>query len=303
MASHKEFVDFVAEQLTGAGSITCKKMFGEYGLYCDGLFFAVICGDQLFFKVTEAGKAFPIAQSEVPPYEGAKPYLLIEDLDNRELLTELTKVTCRALPPAAKKSRGKKDKKIRCGWAGDLPVYVDYHDNEWGRPVHDEIKLFEMLILEGMQAGLSWITILKKREAFREAFDGFDPNKVACYDDAKFHELMENPKIIRNRLKINAAVSNAKLFLEVQKKYGSFDKFIWAYVDNTPIVGHWKNLEDMPACTPLSDRISKDLKKMGFKFVGSTIIYSFMQAIGMVNDHLTECFVYKELTGTKKKTH
>lgn len=187
-----------------------------------------------------------------------------------------------------------KDEEIRCGWEGDIPVYVDYHDNEWGRPVHDETKLFEMLILEGMQAGLSWITILKKREAFREAFDGFDPNKVARYDEAKFQELMANDKIIRNRLKINAAINNAKLFLEVEKQYGSFDQFIWKYVDGSPVVGHWKSLGEVPAFTPLSDRISKDLKNMGFKFVGSTIIYSFMQAVGMVNDHITECFVYEE---------
>ncbi len=185
--------------------------------------------------------------------------------------------------------------KTRCLWAGNIPVYIDYHDNEWGRPVHDDIKLFEMLILEGMQAGLAWITVLNKREAFREAFDGFDPNKVALYDDEKIQKLMVNEKIIRNRLKLNAAVGNARAFLKVIEEYGSFDKFIWKYVDNTPIIGHWKRHEDLPASTTLSDVISKDLKKMGFKFVGSTIIYSFMQAIGMVNDHITECFVYQEL--------
>ena len=184
------------------------------------------------------------------------------------------------------------NKKIRCSWAGDTPIYVDYHDNEWGRPVHDDRKLFEMLILEGMQAGLSWITVLKKREAFREAFDGFDPNKVARYGDDKIQELMANEEIIRNRLKMNAAVNNAKLFLEVAQEYGSFDKFIWNYVDDTPIMGHWKKFEELPATTPLSDKISKDLKKMGFKFVGSTIIYSFMQAVGMVNDHTTDCFLH-----------
>lgn len=187
------------------------------------------------------------------------------------------------------------NEKIRCSWAEDNPLYIDYHDNEWGRPLHDDDKLFEMLILESMQAGLSWITVLKKRESFREAFDGFDPNKVALYDDAKIQELMENEKIIRNRLKINAAVNNAKLFLEVKEKYGSFNKMIWEYVDYNPITGNWKKLEDIPATTSLSDKISKDLKKMGFKFIGPTTIYSFMQAIGMVNDHVTECFVYKEL--------
>lgn len=184
--------------------------------------------------------------------------------------------------------------KNRCVWAGDIPIYIDYHDNEWGRPQHDDDKLFEMLILEGMQAGLSWITVLKKREAFRQAFDGFDPCKVALYDDVKVQELLQNEGIIRNRLKINAAVTNAKAFLEVQEKYGSFDKFIWGYVEYTPIQNHFENMEEVPATTPLSDQISKDLKKMGFKFVGSTIIYAFMQAIGMVNDHVKDCFVYQE---------
>ncbi len=187
------------------------------------------------------------------------------------------------------------NEKIRCSWAGNIPIYIDYHDNEWGRPVHDDVKLFEMLILEGMQAGLAWITVLNKREAFRQAFDGFDPNKVAVYGDEKIQELMANEKIIRNRLKINAAVGNAKAFLQIVKEYGSFDKFIWAYVDNAPITGHWEKMEDLPAKTPLSDKISKDLKKMGFNFVGSTIIYSFLQAIGMVNDHVTGCFVYQEI--------
>lgn len=183
----------------------------------------------------------------------------------------------------------------RCSWAGNIPIYIDYHDNEWGRPVHDDSKLFEMLILEGMQAGLTWITILNKREAFRESFDRFDPYKVALYDDAKIQELMTNEKIIRNRLKIKAAVSNAQLFLKVIEEYGSFDKFIWGYVDYAPITGHFEKMSDIPVSTPLSDKISKDLKKMGFKFVGSTIIYAFMQATGMVNDHIRTCFVYDEI--------
>jgi DNA-3-methyladenine glycosylase I len=174
-------------------------------------------------------------------------------------------------------------------------LYADYHDNEWGRPEHDDNKLFEMLILEGAQAGLSWETVLKKRAAYREAFDGFDPKKVALYDDAKKTELLANAGIIRNRLKIDAAVINARLFLEIVEQYGSFDKFIWGYVDYTPIVGHWEKFEDMHLTTPISDKISKDLKKLGFKFVGSTIIYSFMQAVGMVNDHLTKCFIYEEI--------
>lgn len=188
------------------------------------------------------------------------------------------------------------DAKIRCPWACNSPIYIDYHDNEWGRPVHDDKKLFEMLILECMQAGLSWITILKKREAYREAFDDFDPEKVAHYGDVKFQQLMANAGIVRNRLKILAAINNAQAFLDATKKYGSFDDMLWKYVDYTPIVGHWKKMEDIPATTLLSDTISKDLKKMGFKFVGSTTIYAFMQAVGMVNDHITTCFMYKEMS-------
>jgi len=187
------------------------------------------------------------------------------------------------------------DEKIRCPWPEDIPIMIDYHDNEWGRPVHDDNKLFEMLTLEGAQAGLSWLTVLKKREAYREAFDGFDPKKVALYDATKIQTLLANEGIIRNRLKVNATVINARLFLDVIDKYGSFDKFIWGYVNHTPMVSHLENPEEIPATTPLSDKISKDLKKMGFKFVGSTIIYAFMQATGMVNDHLTKCFVYQEL--------
>lgn len=182
--------------------------------------------------------------------------------------------------------------KSRCDWAGDTQIYVDYHDNEWGRPQHDDDKLFEMLILETMQAGLSWITILKKRETYREAFDHFDPQKIALYGDEKIEELMQNAGVIRNRLKINSAINNAKLFLDIKGEYGSFDAFIWSYVDNTPIVNNWINIQDIPATTPLSDKISKDLKKRGFKFVGSTIVYAYIQAIGMVKDHLTTCFLY-----------
>ena len=179
----------------------------------------------------------------------------------------------------------------RCSWA-TTDLYKDYHDNEWGRPVHDDRKLFEMLILEGMQAGLSWLTILNKREAFRIAFDNFDCSKVALYDEAKIEQLMGNEKIVRNRLKIKSAITNARQFIKIQEKYGSFDLFIWSYVDNMPILNHFQNESDIPAKTELSDQISKDLKKLGFKFVGSTIIYAYMQAIGMVNDHVMGCHLY-----------
>lgn len=177
----------------------------------------------------------------------------------------------------------------RCAWAGDDQIYIDYHDNEWGRPLHDDNKLFEMLILEGMQAGLAWITVLKKREAFRAAFDNFDPQKVALYDEAKVETLMANAGIIRHRGKINAAIGNAKAFLDIQRENGSFDNFIWAYVGGTPIINTPRSMTELPASTPLSDQISKDLKKRGFKFVGSTIVYSFMQAVGMVDDHMVWC--------------
>lgn len=177
----------------------------------------------------------------------------------------------------------------RCPWAGSEQIYIDYHDNEWGVPLHDDRRLFEMLILEGMQAGLSWITILKKREDFRAAFDNFDAEKIANYTDEKIEQLMQNEKIVRNRRKITAAVKNARAFLEIQKEFGSFDKFIWSYINGEPIINHFKEPSEVPANTPLSDKISSDLKKRGFGFVGTTIIYSFMQAIGMVDDHLTFC--------------
>lgn len=181
----------------------------------------------------------------------------------------------------------------RCAWA-TTDLYKEYHDREWGHPVHDDYKLFEMLVLEGMQAGLSWLTILNKREAFREAFDNFDYRKVALYDEAKIEELMKNKGIIRNRLKINAAVVNARQFIKVQEKYGSFDSFIWSYVDGTPIHNHIQNESEIPATTALSDRISKDLKKLGFRFIGSTTIYAYMQSVGIVNDHVKRCHLYVE---------
>lgn len=185
----------------------------------------------------------------------------------------------------------KKDDRERCSWA-TTEFYEEYHDKEWGRPVHDDRKLFEMLILEGMQAGLSWLTILNKRRAFREAFDEFDYQKVALYDEAKMDALMQNANIVRNRLKINSAIINARQFIKVQEEYGSFDAFIWSYVEGRPIHNHFKSETDIPATTPLSDKISKDLKKRGFKFVGSTIVYAYMQAIGIVNDHVERCYLY-----------
>lgn len=191
---------------------------------------------------------------------------------------------------------------IRCSWAkGDLDVL--YHDEEWGVPVHDDRLLFEFLILEGAQAGLSWSTILKKRDNYREAFDGFDPNVVARYNQKKQDALMQNEGIVRNRLKITSTIDNAKAFLKVQDEFGSFDKFIWSFVDGIPLQNARSSMNTVPARTDESDAMSKELKKRGFRFVGSTICYAFMQATGMVNDHLVDCFRYREIekSGRKKK--
>jgi DNA-3-methyladenine glycosylase I len=186
--------------------------------------------------------------------------------------------------------------KPRCTWAGDDLLYVAYHDQEWGTPVHDDFTLFEFLILEGAQAGLSWSTILKKRENYRVAFDGFDPRKVAAYNGNKVAELLSNSGIVRNLLKVAAAISNARAFLEVQAEFGSFDAYIWEFIGGATLVNAWQSLSEIPALTPESVAMSKDLLKRGFKFVGPTICYAFMQAVGMVNDHTVDCFRYEELT-------
>ncbi|MEH7222760.1 DNA-3-methyladenine glycosylase I [Bacillus sp. JJ1566] len=180
----------------------------------------------------------------------------------------------------------------RCGWVNEDPLYMDYHDHEWGVPVHDDRLLFEYLNLEGAQAGLSWYTILKKRENYRKAFDNFDPEKIILYDEKKIEELLSNEGIVRNRLKVNAVVTNAIAFFRVVEEYGSFHTYIWSFVEGKPIKNHFKTLDAVPATTEISDRLSKDLKKRGFKFVGSTICYAFMQATGMVNDHVVSCHCY-----------
>lgn len=183
----------------------------------------------------------------------------------------------------------------RCGWSISDPLMIDYHDNEWGVPVHDDRKHFEMIVLDGAQAGLSWQTVLKKREAYRQAFDNFDFRKVARYDDKKVNELLNNPGIIRNRLKVSSAIKNANAFLEVRGEFGTFDKYIWQFVGGSPMHNAWKSLIELPAKTSESDAMSKDMKKRGFNFVGSTICYAYMQAAGMVNDHTVECFRHKEI--------
>lgn len=188
------------------------------------------------------------------------------------------------------------DKLKRCKWCENSEIERDYHDNEWGTPLFDDKLLFEFLCLEGAQAGLSWVTILKKRENYRKAFDQFDAQKIALYNDTKVEELMQNTGIIRNRLKINAFITNAKIFLEIQQEYGSFKDYIWNFADNgTSLQNSWKTMSELPAETPLSQIMSKTLKKSGFKFIGPTICYAFMQATGMVNDHTTDCFRHKEL--------
>jgi DNA-3-methyladenine glycosylase I len=181
-------------------------------------------------------------------------------------------------------------RKTRCGWCGEDPTYVAYHDDEWGVPVHDDRKLFEMLVLEGAQAGLSWITVLRKRAAYREAFAGFDPERVARFTKAKEHALLQNPGIIRNRAKVASAIQNARAFLDVQEEFGSFDAYQWRFVDGRPLQNRIETLKELPARTAVSDAFSKDLKRRGFSFVGSTIMYAHMQAVGMVNDHVVGCF-------------
>jgi DNA-3-methyladenine glycosylase I len=183
----------------------------------------------------------------------------------------------------------------RCAWAGNDPLYVAYHDLEWGVPVHEDRLLFEFLILEGAQAGLSWSTILKKRESYRSAFDGFDPNLIVQYEASRVENLLMNPGIVRNRRKIEATIGNARAFLAIRDEFGSFDAFIWAFVGGKPIQNAWRSLAEIPANTAESDRMSKELLRRGFKFVGTTICYAYMQAVGMVNDHTIDCFRYSQL--------
>jgi DNA-3-methyladenine glycosylase I len=188
----------------------------------------------------------------------------------------------------------------RCLWAGSDPLYIAYHDEEWGVPSHDDRHLFEMLILEGAQAGLSWITILRKRTRYREVFDAFDPQTVACYGDRKVATLLADAGIVRNRLKVDSAIGNAKAYLAVQREFGSFDAYLWSFVGRRPIVNAWKTMKEVPAKSAESDALSKDLHKRGFRFAGSTICYAYMQAVGLVNDHLVDCGRWHELD--KRKT-
>jgi DNA-3-methyladenine glycosylase I len=189
------------------------------------------------------------------------------------------------------------DGRLRCEWSLGHELLIAHHDLEWGTPLHDDRGLFEMIVLEGAQAGLNWLVVLKKRERYRLVFDGFDPRKVASYDEVKVQELLADPGIVRNRLKIASAIDNARAFLGVQEEFGSFDRYLWRFVDGRPVVNHWQTLSDIPAKTALSDALSKDLQRRGFRFVGSTICYAFMQSAGLVNDHTVNCFRWRELAG------
>lgn len=186
---------------------------------------------------------------------------------------------------------------MRCPWPGDDPLYRRYHDREWGVPVYNDRKLFEFLVLEGAQAGLSWITILRKRTAYRAAFDGFDFNKVARFREGRIKALLQDAGIVRNELKVRSAVLNARSFIEVRREYGTFYQYMWDFIGGKPLQNHWQHMREVPATTPLSDALSRDLKQRGFKFVGSTICYAHMQAVGMVNDHLVSCFRHRQLSG------
>lgn len=190
----------------------------------------------------------------------------------------------------------------RCPWCEGSELSIKYHDEEWGTPVHDDHRHFEFLVLESAQAGLSWSTILRKRENYRKAYNDFDPEKVARYDEKKINELLQNPGIVRNRKKIEASINNAKKFLDIKKEFGSFDKYIWSFVDYKPVINAWKEISEIPANSAISDTISKDLKKRGFRFMGSTIVYSHIQAVGIVNDHIVSCFRYSQLTKAKEES-
>lgn len=183
----------------------------------------------------------------------------------------------------------------RCSWCEKEDIYIEYHDKEWGVPIYDDRKHFEFIVLESAQAGLSWLTILKRRENYRMAYDDFDPEKVARYDEKKLDELVKNAGIIRNRMKIAASINNAQRFLEIQQEFGSFSNYIWGFVNNKPVINKFVSISEVPATTELSDTISKDLKKRGFKFMGSTIVYAHLQAVGIINDHITSCFRYEEV--------
>jgi DNA-3-methyladenine glycosylase I len=189
----------------------------------------------------------------------------------------------------------------RCPWSSQSPLESVYHDSEWGVPVHDDQRLFEFLILEGAQAGLSWSTILKKRDDYRRAFDGFDPQRIACYTDRRIEKLLADPGIVRNRLKVHSAVTNARAFLELQSGHGSFSDYLWGFVDGRPLQNAWRRMDQVPTSTPLSDQLSRDLKKRGFRFVGTTICYAFIQAVGLVNDHLVDCFRHAEVGNLGKQ--
>lgn len=310
MSRRSEFVDFVTEHMACIGRLRTRAMFGGYGVYHDNLIIAIIVDDRLYFKADSTaraefeakglnpftymarGKSVTLHYFEAPPEVFEEPEAMRAWAQKAYGAALRAKNQGVALPHGIAPLLYKTTRVIkkRCAWVTADFLYRNYHDREWGKPVHDDRLLFEFLILEGAQAGLSWLTILKKRDNYRKAFDNFDARKIARYNAAKIEKLLADPGIVRNRLKITAAVQNARAFLAVQKEFGSFDNYIWRFVGGKPIKNVWKTLTQLPATTAESDALSKDLKKRGFKFVGSTICYAFMQAVGMVNDHTVHCF-------------
>lgn len=300
MKTKSDFLEYVLhDAMQGVRGITAKPMFGGYGLYKDGVVFGIIADDELYFKVDDANREEYKRRGSRPfTYEGKNHKMIAlsywevpaEVQEDRAALTEWVDASA----AVSRRNQAGQRPKLRCGWANSDPLMAAYHDEEWGVPCFDDRKQFEFLILESAQAGLSWMTVLKKRENYRRAFAGFDPEKVARFGPAKVKVLLKDPGIIRNRLKVAAAISNASAFLKIQKEFGSFSKYIWRFVGDKPVVNRWKTLKELPANTPLSDSLSADLKKRGFKFLGPTVMYSHLQALGLVNDHTTNCFRKKE---------
>ncbi len=293
MPNNIGFKNFILDQLTELNGLMCRSMFGGFGLYKDECFFGIIHKNRLYFKTGPSNVSEFHANGMKPFRPNSKQTLknyyevppdIIEDASRLSDWAAASVVA--ANEPA--------DVRPRCGWAKE-GILRDYHDREWGVPLHDDRKLFEFLVLEGAQAGLSWEIVLKKREGYRKAFSNFDAREVSKYTPVRVRKLIADPGIIRNRLKIEATIRNAAAFLNVQKEFGSFDAYIWSFVGGRPRVNRFRSLKDLPPRTELSDAVSVDLKRRGFSFIGSTVIYAHMQATGMVNDHLIKCFRWREV--------
>ena len=287
------FKEFIIDQLAQLNGLVCRSMFGGFGLYQVDRFFGIVHKNRLYFKTGPSNVSGYLGHGMKPFCPNSKQtlksyYEVPPDIidDAPRLADWATAAVVAANEPP--------DTRPRCDWAKE-GIMRDYHDSEWGVPMHDDRKLFEFLVLEGAQAGLSWEIVLKKREGYRKAFAGFDARKVSKFTPARVRKLLGNPGIIRNRLKIESTIRNADAFLAVQKEFGSFDAYIWSFVNGRPHINRFRSLKELPAKTDLSDAISADLKKRGFSFIGSTVIYAHMQATGMVNDHQTKCFRWREV--------